>query len=186
MRPFQFGVTVNLSSSGKPAAPLTAERIREILHYDPDTGVFTWRVPKGKRVKAGSVAGSMESDGYVRIKIDDRKYRSHRLAWLYVNGCWPIDQLDHINGSRSDNRIANLREATNSENQQNRAMPANNTSGFTGASFDRVAGRWKARIRVGGKLCHLGYFSTASEAHAAYLSAKARFHAFNPTVRGEE
>ena len=186
MRPFQFGVTVNLSSSGKSAAPLTAERLREILNYDPDTGVFTWRVPKGRRVKAGAVAGCDNGDEYIRIRIDGRDYRAHRLAWLYVHGCWPSDQLDHINGNRSDNRMSNLREATPAENNQNRAISSKNTSGFPGVHWHRAKCKWQAQINVNGKKRHLGWLSDPAEAHAAYTAAKARLHTFNPTVRGEE
>jgi hypothetical protein len=88
---------------------LTAERLRERLHYDAETGVFTRRVGSG-HAHAGDMAGSVHSTGYVRIGIDGGKYTAHCLAWLYVHGVWPSDQIDHINRNRSDNRIANLRQ----------------------------------------------------------------------------
>ena len=100
---------------------LTAERLREVLAYDPDTGVFTWkaRTSPFSRVNVGDVAGNLRRDGYIEICVDGRKHQSHRLAWLYVYGEWPADQIDHINGIRTDNRIANLREANNAENHHN-------------------------------------------------------------------
>lgn len=115
---------------------LTAERLRELLSYDPETGIFR-RVATRRQVKSGDIAGSDDGKGYWRIRVNGEKHRAHRLAWLYVNGAWPIDQLDHINGDKLDNRICNLREATNSENQQNRSLPKSNTSGRLGVHFDK-------------------------------------------------
>lgn len=155
---------------------LTAERLREVLDYDPDTGVFTRKVRTGN-VKIGDVAGSFNGKGYIRIGIDGRLHRAHRLAWLYVTGEWPKDQIDHINGDRGDNRLANLREVNNAENQHNlRKARADNTTGFLGVS--PRYGKFRAYIMVDGKNKHLGCFPTPEAAHAAYLEAKRGLHPF--------
>ena len=155
---------------------LTAGRLRELLDYCPDTGVFTWKI-RISNVKVGDVAGCLEKDGYLRIQIDSRLHFTHRLAWFYVTGEWPPDQIDHINGIRDDNRIANLRAATRSENGQNRRKPqANNTTGYLGVTRHR--GKFLAKIRLDGKRKHLGLFTTPEEAHVAYLEAKRRLHPF--------
>ena len=155
---------------------LTAERVRELLHYDPETGVFLWRV-RYQRVKIGDVAGCLHPDGYIRITISRRRFYSHRLAWLHVYGEWPTAEVDHINGSRSDNRLANLRAASHSENQHNRRKKqANNRSGFLGVWPYR--GKFRASIKFDGKPLHLGTFPTPEEAHAAYVAAKRRLHPF--------
>jgi hypothetical protein len=107
---------------------LTAERLRERLHYDAETGVFTRRVGSG-HARAGDMAGSVHSTGYVRIGIDGGKYTAHCLASLYMNCVWPSDQIDHINGNRSDNRIANVRE------RRHLSRPARQTEPETDAYF---------------------------------------------------
>ena len=156
---------------------LTVERLREVLDYCPDTGVFTWKIRTNSRVKVGDVAGCLDKDGYLRIQIDSRLHFTHRLAWFYVTGEWPPDQIDHINGIRDDNRIANLRAATRSENGQNRRKPqANNTTGYLGVTRHR--GKFLAKIRLDGKRKHLGLFNTPEEAHAAYLKVKREIHPF--------
>ena len=158
---------------------LTQERLKELLDYDPETGVFTWKsIVFGSHMKVGSVAGSMYSNGYLRIKINGKDYRAHRLAWLYMYGCWPTNQIDHINRVRDDNRIANLREATNKENQWNRGKQKSSTSGFTGVSWHKKSGKWQSRIAVNKKVIQLGVFNTPEEAHAAYVRAKAEHHKF--------
>lgn len=106
---------------------LTAESLRELLHYDPQTGIFTWRVTRGN-LKACSRAGSMKEDGYIRVCIGERRYHAHRLAWLYVTGDWPVEEIDHINRNKADNRFTNLRPATRSTNEQNRRWNVNITA----------------------------------------------------------
>lgn len=162
---------------------LTQSRLKELLHYDPETGVFTWRVNKGGPAKAGGLAGSRNRGGYRIIGIDYRLYQAHRLAWLYIHGEWPKHEIDHINGVRDDNRIDNLRGATHAENHQNRKKSTRNTSGFLGVSWYPATKKWRSRIRTNRKLKSLGLFDTPESAHAAYLSAKAALHTFNPTVR---
>ncbi|MCK9994454.1 MAG: hypothetical protein Dbin4_02974, partial [Alphaproteobacteria bacterium] len=100
-------------------AELTQSRLKELLHYDPDTGVFTRRVQTSSNARVGDVAGCLHPEGYRHIQIDGKRYAAHRLAWLYMTGEWPTNQLDHLNGVRDDNRWGNLREATHGQNQQN-------------------------------------------------------------------
>lgn len=123
---------------------ITATRLRELLHYDPETGLFTWKVAR-QGTRAGAFAGAL-NHGYLRITIDWRHYPAHRLAWLYMTGEWPADLIDHINLVSDDNRFVNLRQATRAQNMHNSARPRTNTSGVKGVS--RYAGRWKAQIKV--------------------------------------
>lgn len=153
---------------------LTAERVRELLIYDPDTGIFRWRI-SGHGVKVGDIAGRINLHGYRQISIDHRYRRAARLAWLYVYGCWPSGQIDHKNTMRDDDRLVNLRDATLAVNAQNqRRAQRNNKTGMLGVS--QQDGRFKACIRINGKQRYLGNFATPDEAHTAYLVAKRRFH----------
>lgn len=158
-----------------PKAALTTQRVRELLDYDPQSGLFRWRNPQSNRVKKGSIAGKIGNRGYHRIGIDGRRYLAHRLAWLWLYGFDPQGDVDHINGVRNDNRIANLRIATRSQNLWNSRRPCNNTSGFKGVSFDKNRRRWQVHIRVAGRIIFLGCFSSPEEGHAAYASAAQKF-----------
>lgn len=162
---------------------LTAERLRELLSYDPETGLFRRKVALCNSVKVGEIAGGDDGQGYIKIRVDGKLYKAHRLAWLYVNGVWPEDELDHINGLRPDNRIANLREATHAENGQNRAIPRNSTSKHHGVGRDRRSGKWRARIKSRGVEVTLGYFENIEDAVAARANAKAEMHPFQPAER---
>jgi len=155
---------------------LTAERLREVLDYDPMTGVFVWRVRTSNCIKVGSVAGGQRQDGYMQIKIEARAYLSHRLAWLWVTGEWPVYGIDHINGVKDDNRLANLRAADQSLNTQNmkRARVDNKASGLLGVTQFR--NRWQTRVAVKGVIHHLGTYDTAEQAHSVYLGAKRLLH----------
>ena len=157
---------------------LTAKRLRELLHYDPATGVFTRRVSR-QGFNAHTVAGSLhKQSGYVIMGVDRRSYRAHRLAWLYMTGHWPAE-LDHKNGDRSDNRWDNLREAGRTQNNANAKRREDNSSGFKGVSWDRANGRWRAYINVDGRQKHLGRFDAIESAAAAYsIAAKATFGEF--------
>lgn len=158
----------------KQIIPLTAERLREILHYDPETGVFTWLVRCG-HAQPGTVAGGVDYTGYNYIKINARRYGSQRLAWLHVYGNWPADSVDHINGAKADNRIANLRDVPRRINLQNQSRPhANNKSGFLGVH--KTGQKWAAQVRHKGVAHHLGRYATPEAAYAAYLTAKRRLH----------
>lgn len=156
---------------------LTAERLRELLHYEPETGIFTWLVSNGKRAKVGAIAGTTTSDGYVAIGIGRAQYQAHRLAWLYMTGEWPPHMIDHENTIRTANWWKNLRLATNAQNMQNlrKALP-NNKCGMLGVSQRNTT--FSAQIKVGGKKHYLGSFDTPELAHAAYLEAKARMHPY--------
>lgn len=158
---------------------ITQAELKALLCYDSETGVFTWRVNRPACV-AGKVAGSRKGQ-YWRIGLMNGMHHAHRLAWLYVHGHWPASCLDHINGDPSDNRIANLREATYAENSQNRAKHRNNSSGHTGVVKHRDG--WQAQIMAAGKSKYLGRFQTSKEAQVAYLKAKSELHQFNPEPR---
>jgi len=154
---------------------MNADELRALLHYDPDTGMFTWIGKRRSGVPAHRIAGSVHKKGYINIVVMGKSYRAHRLAWFYMRGEWPKDQIDHINMIRADNRWSNLREATGSINQQNkrRAMVTNSTR-LLGAF--RNGKYFSAKIHVGGKQRYLGNFKTPEGAHAAYLRAKLEHH----------
>lgn len=159
-------------------ATLTQARLKELLHYDPETGAFTWRVRRGGPATPGSRAGSVTYKGYLYIGIDNERHMAHRLAWLYMTGAWPGDQIDHRDTNKMNNRFANLRLATNSFNGQNRTRAhTGSATGVLGVGVRR--GRFIARIRVCGKTVHIGCFSTAEAAHAAYVQAKRELHPGN-------
>lgn len=167
---------------------ITHERLRELLSYDSQTGVFTWNGRSGRglhdRNKPGCVAGSMNSKGYVTIKVDNQTHKAHRLAWFYVHGAWPAHQIDHKDTTRHHNWIDNLREATGGQNAQNQRRPhRNNKSGYLGVSWDAGKDKWVPTIYVNGRNKRLGAFETPEEAHRVYVSAKQALHPFS-TVAG--
>jgi len=149
---------------------LTAQYLRELLHYDPETGVFTWIVRR-PGVAADSIAGWLNGEGYRQITIDGVHHCANRLAWLYMTGEWPAAQIDHRDGVRNNDRFDNLREATGTQNQRNSRKRRDNASGFKGVHFNTRDKRWMAKIRRDGRQRHLGCFATAAEAHAAYCKA---------------
>ena len=159
---------------------LTQEELHQLLDYDPETGVFRWKVNSGY-CRAGQVTAFPTDRGYLRISIQGKIYSVHRLAWFYVHGVWPTQQVDHINGVKTDNRICNLREATNSENNQGRRMRSDNTSGYVGVTWNKSSKKFRAQIKVNGRYVFLGKFATAEEASRRYLQAKAELHTFHPT-----
>lgn len=145
--------------------PLTQGRLREVVSYDPGTGVFIRLISQGL-AKAGDVSGYLGPDGYRTIGVDGRNYEAGRVAWFYVNGEWPVGEIDHKNTERDDNRIDNLREATNSQQKANSRLYKNNLSGFKGVS--RHGSGWRARVRKDNCVHNLGIFPTQELAHAAY------------------
>ena len=151
--------------------PITQQELKRLLHYTPETGEFFWKVDI-KRVHAGDIAGSGTKTGYTDIRIAQRTYKAHRLAWLYVNGQFPDYLIDHINNDGKDNRITNLREADRAENGWNARKKRNNTSGTTGVYTDKRYGTWLAEIFVRGKKHRLGTFNTKISAIAARKSAE--------------
>jgi len=149
---------------------ITQKELKEQLHYDPLTGIFTWRVSR-PGVKAGKVAGCRR-DGYWVITLNRRGYGAHRLAWLYVHGTLP-DEVDHRDGDPGNNRIDNLRPATRAQNAANRGINKNNRTGFTGVSFIKARGKFQASIGINGKNVNLGMFDTAEDAAEARRKAAA-------------
>ena len=147
---------------------ITADRLRHLLFYNSETGKFTWSNPQSIRVKVGAVAGSKRADGYIEIGIDGKSYFAHRLVWLYVHGEFPPQRTDHINGLRDDNRIANLRLATPTENRLNSRTKSGTVSGYKGVCFHPYSGLWRAAAKVDYKSRSLGYYKTAEEAAEAY------------------
>lgn len=148
-------------------------RLRELLNYNPATGVFTWRVKPNRRIAIGSEAGCLDPAGYVRIRVDGKQTHAHRIAWCYVYGSWPVGDVDHINGQRTENHIANLRDVSRTVNNQNQRA-ARGSNPYLGVS--RMKKRWGAWITNARKSQYLGTFDTPEEAHAAYLAAKRKLH----------
>lgn len=156
---------------------LTQDELKSKLHYNPETGIFTWNISPVRPVKAGSIAGSVDGNGYILIGISCKRISAHRLAWLYAHGHFTTSDIDHINGVRNDNRLCNLREATRSQNLFNRSgANKNNTSGFKGVAFNKRSESFRAMIRINGKNTNLGYFNTPEEASEAYQTAARKYH----------
>jgi hypothetical protein len=149
---------------------LTAERLREVLSYDPLTGEFRWKIKTG-RVCIGQISGSVSNQGYKNIRIDGTAYRASRLAFLYMIGRFPDFEVDHADSDPSNDTWANVREATRSQNIANTKRRSDNTSGFKSVCWSRALRKWYARIHVNNKEIWLGAFVTPAEAHAAYLAA---------------
>ena len=162
---------------------LTAEEVRQLLDYDPSTGELRWKVSRG-RAKAGGIAGSKTSQGYREITVNRQRFFVHRLIWLMTHGRLPKEELDHINGQRSDNRLENLRECSRVENLQNlRGKRRNAKTPYMGVIKNskgrKGQPRWSAAIRVNKKRIYIGSFDTPEEAHEAYLNKKRELHRFN-------
>jgi hypothetical protein len=150
---------------------LTVKYVRSQLSYDPLTGAFSWR--KSGKGRKSTCAGFMTNE-YMTIGIDGDQYYAHRLAWFYVHGEWPARAIDHVNGIKTDNRLANLRLATSGQNALNTPLRSTNTSGVKGVHWRPNKQKWQARITVDGKKLHLGYFASMDDASAARRAAAAR------------
>jgi len=148
---------------------VSSARLRELLHYDPETGEFHWRKRLSRRIRADGIAGGRTNDGYWRSTIDGRYYQAHQLAWFYRTGKWCRQVIDHRDGDPSNNRWDNLRRATLSQSNANRRPCRNNACGLKGVSRDRQ--RWRATIYKNGRRHPLGNFPTPEAAHAAYAKA---------------
>ena len=157
---------------------VTAERLREIIDYDRATGIFRWKINKSITALAGQITGCKSTYGYLVIRIDDVLYQCSRLAWLYVTGEWPKNDIDHKDGNTSNNRFDNLRDVTRSVNLENRrrAMPVNKTR-LLGVSVKRK--KFSANIQINKKHFYIGTYDTPEEAHEAYLEAKRKYHRGN-------
>lgn len=162
--------------------PISAERLRELIDYDQQTGAFKWKPREGhhaaNRCKPANLPGNINKQtGYLTIRADKKLYQAHRLAWLHAYGEWPVHDLDHINGDKLDNRLANLRDVGNKINRQNmRRARVDSASGLLGAHFDKRRGRYFSTIKTNGMVKYLGAHLTADAAHAAYVAAKRRLH----------
>jgi hypothetical protein len=160
---------------------LTHSRLIEVLDYCPISGIFKWKCNIGK-MKLGSLAGTYDTRyKYLMIRIDGKRYFAHRLAWFFIYSKWPLDQIDHKDGNRINNRIDNLRDVTVTVNAQNIKGPKKNnmSTGLLGAYPFKNTGRFVSYIRYGGKKVNLGYFDTALEAHEAHMAAKRNKHEGN-------
>ena len=163
---------------------VTHERLVSLMSYDPETGVFRWKQRTSNRARLDAPAGGQHGTGYLRVNIDGRRYFMHRLAWFYVYGEWPPEEIDHIDGVRSNNAISNLRLAAHRENSQNQPfLRSTNTSGFCGVSWSKPHGKWAAYIHEGGKKRHLGLFDCEVEAAKSHVAAKKEVHPFQPVHR---
>jgi hypothetical protein len=151
-------------------------RLKQVLDYLPLAGLFIWNNPTNRRVKKGSQAGTICSDGYVAITIDGQKYMAHRLAYLYMVGSMPEDQIDHIDRDRANNKWQNIRSCSPRENQRNTKVRLNNTSGFSGVTWHKDRNRWRARIHNNeGVEVSLGSFVKKQDAINARLKAEGVF-----------
>jgi hypothetical protein len=153
----------------KPENALDVNQLFDFLNYDPETGVFIWKVNTARSGKIGNIAGNVNCRGYRSIWINGLQFYAHRLAWAMSHGEWPTLDVDHINQNKSDNRICNLRNASRSENMFNRGKNKNNTSGVKGVSFCKDTNTWVSRIMVNRKTIHVGRFADKHDALRAYL-----------------
>ena len=148
---------------------LTQDLVRHLFEYDASRGVLIRKVQCGKRGKIGTIAGSKTQKGYFSVQIDGKPYFVHRVIFLYVRGRNPEEVIDHINGIKGDNRIENLREITQSENNHNRRQPSvSNKSGYLGVCWSKAVKKWHAKIRLNNIVTHLGYFDDPKLAHATH------------------
>ncbi|TES59157.1 HNH endonuclease [Pseudomonas syringae group genomosp. 3] len=150
---------------------ITQERLKQVLRYSPIVGVFEWRIA-GRKIRPGYLAGAVVGTGYVRITIDRVPYPGHQLAWLYMTGEWPEEQIDHRDGDRSNNAFKNLRLATEAQNSWNSKKKKNNTSGVKGVFFCNTTKKWVASFRMNGKMVYRKFFATMDEASIAIRSAR--------------
>lgn len=151
---------------------ISQEKLKELVSYDAEVGRF-FRAKSGIPVKETKC-----KKGYMHISVNGKSYSAHRLIWLYVHGKMPKNQIDHINRIKDDNRLVNLREATNAQNAQNRDLYSTNSSGYIGVSFNKKAGKYEAYITLDGNRYRLGYYELAEEAAKAYKQAKDYLHTF--------
>jgi len=155
---------------------LTQERLKEVLSYDPETGVFVRKITaNNNKAKKGDLAGHLNKIGYLEMKVDGKRYYAHRLAWLYVNGYFPELNIDHINRKRNDNRIKNLREASQQCNVRNAKMKSSNKSGITGVCWYKPSKKWKAQI-TSGTTINLGHFKDFNDAVKARWCAEKKYN----------
>ena len=155
----------------------TQEHLKEVLDYNPKTGIFVWKIATSRKMRAGAIAGYLNNRGYVQICDRGVRYMAHRLAWLFTYGKLPSNWIDHINGIRNDNRIENLRDVSKLGNNQNQTKAHRDSEcGLLGVRIKKSNGKYIAAIKTNGKSKHLGTFLTKEEAHQAYVAAKRIHH----------
>ena len=154
---------------------ITQEELKELLNYDQDTGIFTWKVSPARQVSSGDIAGTKRKDGYIQIKVDNELILSHRLAWIYMYGYLP-KYIDHINGQRDDNRITNIREVSNQQNSLNSKISKNNTSGIKGVYWDKSRNKWAVRLFVNGKCKFFKRFDDMDLAKLVIEEVRNKYH----------
>ena len=152
------------------------EAFRKALSYDPITGVLKWKINNGRAFK-GKIAGGVAAKGYLAFNFNEKTFKAHRVAWFMTYGSWPTHQIDHINGIKDDNRISNLREATQSENQKNVGTRKDNKTGYKGVSYHSKRKTYVARMMINGKEKWIGDFPTAEKASQEYLRHAELHHA---------
>lgn len=156
---------------------LTQERLKKLFHYDLDTGIFTRKISTSSRGRKGNIPGTKTKEGYIRISIDHKSYMAHRLAWLYVYGEWPKDQIDHIDRVRSNNSIKNLRDVNNLVNSHNFDIKnTHSNSGYRGVHLNKKLKLYEAKISVNKISTHLGLYKNPITAHIEYLKAIKKYH----------
>jgi hypothetical protein len=157
---------------------LSHSELLSILDYNQDTGIFTWKVHlKYSNMYAGDIAGNLNiQDGYIQIMVNKASYRAHRLAWFYVTGQWPINTIDHDDTIKHHNWFSNLREATHNEQQQNKPLSKNNTSGVKGVHWNNSRKMWYASIKLNSKRIFLGSFINKADAIQAVTAAREKYH----------
>lgn len=158
------------------AKKLDIDRLKELLSYDPATGVFSWRVSRGRTAKAGDTAGTVNADGYIQIVVSGDFYYAHRLAWAFSSGADEPVEIDHRNGVPSDNRLKNLRPATSSQNKMNTSIRRDNRSGVKGVSWDKRRSRWVGRVKVAGRYVLRQSFDCLDDAASAVAEARTKHH----------
>ncbi len=160
----------NISDNG-----VTADELRRMLSYDPDTGVFTWKHTVSSKAPKGSSPSGKDRDGYLVMTFKGKYLRQHRVAWCYMTGSWPKEKIDHKNGIRDDNRFCNLRECDEQDNNRNRGLSAVNTSGVSGVSFQQ--GKWAVRLRLNKHdRRFFGYFDDLELAELVANEARNKYH----------
>jgi hypothetical protein len=155
---------------------ITQLELQSILNYDLQTGIFTRKIKRNFKQKIGEVCGTYHPDGYIYIQLNNKKYKAHRLAWLYIYGYFPKNMIDHINNIQSDNRICNLREATNSQNQYNAKVRKDNTSGIKGVSWNKNAKKWQVNLNINGKTKYFGIYKTKELAESVIKTVRNKYH----------
>lgn len=176
-------LSMDSMARGKVDKELTVDRLREMLSYDPETGVFRWKVSPRNRTLPGDIAGYINDGGYVLCIVDQQRVRLHRAAWAITNGEWPAGQIDHINGIRNDNRMCNLRIASASQNMQNTSLRSDNSTGVKGVHFRADTGKYQSRINVDGKTLYLGCFDAIEDAKNARIEAEVKLHPYRAIGR---